>query len=313
MFSRSLITTISIVIAAICAWLAYDAHRDPRTFGEKFHYRYALVSTKADQLTDIVRDGAAASNFLATFTSEYLQENERYLNDKNLSDPIIVELLKAFAKTHLNTVMQIRLLDSKGYERIRFDTVAQTRLAQITGDSLQDKSSRDYFKTSASSAKGLTTTSAIELNIENGVIAEPHQPTVRFTTPIKIKNKYVAHIVLNYDFANILQQLAMRMPKNANLILANKDGSWVNAPNYGDSWNKDLGKTNVAGLDQYAPKLFKDLQLSEAHEVQTVNIDGKDLYMKKVRAPLTYNAGNSFEEIDLDSRDFYIGVMFPEI
>ena len=313
MFSRSLITTISIVIAAICAWLAYDAHRDPRTFGEKFHYRYALVSTKADQLTDIVRDGAAASNFLATFTSEYLQENERYLNDKNLSDPIIVELLKAFAKTHLKIVMQVRLLDSKGYERIRFDTVAQTRLTQITGDSLQDKSSRDYFKTSASSAKGLTTTSAIELNIEKGVVAEPHQPTVRFTTPIKIKNKYVAHIVLNYDFANILQQLATRMPKNANLILANKDGSWVNAPNYGDSWNKDLGKTNVAGLDQYAPKLFKDLQLSQAHEVQTVNIDGKDLYMKKVRAPLTYNAGNSFEEIDLDSRDFYIGVMFPEL
>jgi len=313
MFSRSLITTISIVIAAVCAWLAYDAHRDPRTFGEKFHYRYALVSTKADQLIDIVRDGAAASNFLATFTSEYLQENERYLNDKNLSDPIIVELLKAFAKTHLKTVMQIRLLDAKGYERIRFDTVAQTRLTQITGDSLQDKSSRDYFKTSASSAKGLTTTSAIELNIENGVIAEPYHPTVRFTTPIKIKDNYVAHIVLNYDFDNILQQLATRMPKNSNLILANKDGSWVSAPNYGDSWNKDLGKTNVAGLDQYAPELFKDLQLSLAHEVRTANIDGKDLYMKKVRAPLTYNAGNSFEEIDFDSRDFYIGVMFPEL
>ena len=313
MFSRSLITTISIVIAAACAWLAYDAHRDPRTFGEKFHYRYALVSTKADQLTNIVRDGAAASNFLATFTSEYLLENERYLNDKNLSDPIIVELLKAFAKTHLKTVMQIRLLDAKGYERIRFDTFAQTRLAQITGDSLQDKSSRDYFKTSASSAKGLTTTSAIELNIENGVIAEPYRPTVRFTTPIKIKNDYVAHIVLNYDFDNILQQLATRMPKNSNLILANKDGSWVSAPNYGDSWNKDLGKTNVAGLDQYAPELFKDLQLSLAHEVRTANIDGKDLYMKKVRAPLTYNAGNSFEEIDFDSRDFYIGVMFPEL
>ena len=313
MFSRSLITTISIVIAAACAWLAYDAHRDPRTFGEKFHYRYALVSTKADQLTDIVRDGAAASNFLATFTSEYLQENERYLNDKNLTDPIIVELLKAFAKTHLKTVLQIRLLDSKGYERIRFDTVAHTGLTQVTGNSLQDKSSRDYFKTSASSAKGLTTTSAIELNIENGVVAEPHQPTVRFTTPIKIKNDYVAHIVLNYDFANILQQLATRMPKNSNLILANKDGSWVSAPNYGDSWNKDLGKTNVAGLDQYAPELFKDLQLSLAHEVRTANIDGKDLYMKKVRAPLTYNAGNSFEEINFDSRDFYIGVMFPEL
>ena len=310
---RVLITPLALLIAIVSAWFAYDAHRDPRTFGEKFHYRYALVSTKADQLTNIIQDGAAASNFLATFTSQYLQENERYLNDTNLTDPILIELLKAFAETHPEDVMQVRLLDSKGYERIRFDTVGYTSLIQITGNSLQDKSSRDYFKTSASSAKGLTTTSAIELNVENGIVEDPYRPTVRFTTPIKINNEYIAHIVLNYDFSNILRQLATRMPKNANLILANKDGSWVNAPNYNDSWNKDLGKTNVIGLDRYAPKLFQDLQLSQTHQVQSANIDGKDLLMKKVRAPLTYNAGNSLEEINLDSRDFYIGAMFPEL
>lgn len=313
MFSRSLITTVAVVIAAVSLWLAYDAHRDPRTLGQKFHYRYALVSTKADQLNEIIRDGAAASNFLASFTSQYLQENERYLDDKNLSDPVLIQLLKAFSKTDLEKVMQVRLLDSKGYERVRFDTVAYIGLTQITGESLQDKSSRDYFKTSASSAKGLTTTSAIELNVEKGVIEEPYRPTVRFTTPIKINNEYVAHIVLNYDFRTILQQLAMRMPKDSNLVLANKDGSWVSAPDYDHSWNKDLGKINIAGFDRYAPELFKELQFSQPYEVQSANIDGKSLYMKNVRAPLTYNAGDTLDKINLDSREFYIGIMFPEL
>ena len=313
MFSRSLITTVAVVIAAVSLWLAYDAHRDPRTLGQKFHYRYALVSTKADQLNEIIRDGAAASNFLASFTSQYLQENERYLDDKNLSDPVLIQLLKAFSKTDLEKVMQVRLLDSKGYERVRFDTVAYIGLTQITGESLQDKSSRDYFKTSASSAKGLTTTSAIELNVEKGVIEEPYRPTVRFTTPIKINNEYIAHIVLNYDFRTILQQLAMRMPKGSNLVLANKDGSWVSAPDYDHSWNKDLGKINIAGFDRYAPELFKELQFSQPYEVQSANIDGKSLYMKNVRAPLTYNAGDTLDKINLDSREFYIGIMFPEL
>ena len=313
MFSRSLITTVAVVIAAVSLWLAYDAHRDPRTLGQKFHYRYALVSTKADQLNEIIRDGAAASNFLASFTSQYLQENERYLDDKNLSDPVLIRLLKAFSKTYLEKVMQVRLLDSKGYERVRFDTVAYIGLTQITGESLQDKSSRDYFKTSASSAKGLTTTSAIELNVEKGVIEEPYRPTVRFTTPIKINNEYIAHIVLNYDFRTILQQLAMRMPKDSNLVLANKDGSWVSAPDYDHSWNKDLGKINIAGFDRYAPELFKELQFSQPYEVKSANIDGKSLYMKNVRAPLTYNAGDTLDKINLDSREFYIGIMFPEL
>ena len=313
MFSRSLITTVAVVIAAVSLWLAYDAHRDPRTLGQKFHYRYALVSTKADQLNEIIRDGAAASNFLASFTSQYLQENERYLDDKNLSDPVLIQLLKAFSKTDLEKVMQVRLLDSKGYERVRFDTVAYIGLTQITGESLQDKSSRDYFKTSASSAKGLTTTSAIELNVEKGVIEEPYRPTVRFTTPIKINNEYVAHIVLNYDFRTILQQLAMRMPKDSNLVLANKDGSWVSAPDYDHSWNKDLGKINIAGFDRYAPELFKELQFSQPYEVQSANIDGKSLYMKNVSPPLTYNAGDTLDKINLDSREFYIGIMFPEL
>lgn len=313
MFSRSLITTVAVVIAAVSLWLAYDAHRDPRTLGQKFHYRYALVSTKADQLNEIIRDGAAASNFLASFTSQYLQENERYLDDKNLSDPVLIQLLKASSKTDLQKVMQVRLLDSKGYERVRFDTVAYIGLTQITGESLQDKSSRDYFKTSASSAKGLTTTSAIELNVEKGVIEEPYRPTVRFTTPIKINNEYVTHIVLNYDFRTILQQLAMRMPKDSNLVLANKDGSWVSAPDYDHSWNKDLGKINIAGFDRYAPELFKELQFSQPYEVQSANIDGKSLYMKNVRAPLTYNAGDTLDKINLDSREFYIGIMFPEL
>ncbi len=209
--------------------------------------------------------------------------------------------------------MQVRLLDSKGYERVRFDTVAYIGLTQTTGESLQDKSSRDYFKTSASSAKGLTTTSAIELNVEKGVIEEPYRPTVRFTTPIKINNEYIGHIVLNYDFRTILQQLAMRMPKDSNLVLANKDGSWVSAPDYDHSWNKDLGKINIAGFDRYAPDFFKELQFSQHYEVQSANIDGKSLYMKNVRAPLTYNAGDTLDKINLDSREFYIGIMFPEL
>ena len=224
-----------------------------------------------------------------------------------------MELLKTYTETHLNNVIQVRLLDSKGFERIRFDTFGGIDITQITGDRLQDKSNRDYFKVSASSAKGLTTTSAIELNIENGVVEEPHRPTVRFTTPITINSKNIAHVVVNYDFQAILRKLTQEVPKGSRLILANKDGSWVNAPNFRGNWNRDLGNPGAIGLDQYSPTLFKDIQFSLPDDMHSATVDGKTLYMKNVRAPLTYNRGMSRDQINDASSEFYVGVTFPTL
>jgi len=313
LFSRSFVTSTALVIAAVCAWLAYDAHSDPRSVVEKFYYRFALVSTKADQLNDIINDGVNDSTFLASFIGRHLKANNAHLDDKQLDSPTLVELLKTYTETHLNNVIQVRLLDSKGFERIRFDTFGGIDITQITGDRLQDKSNRDYFKVSASSAKGLTTTSAIELNVENGVIEEPYRPTVRFTTPITINSKNIAHIVVNYDFQAILRKLTKEVPKGSRLILANKDGSWVNAPNFRDNWNRDLGNLEAKGLDQYSPTLFRDIQFSLPDEMHSATVDGKSLYMQNVRAPLTYNRGMSQDQINEASREFYVGVMFPTL
>jgi len=63
------------------------AHSDPRSVVEKFYYRFALVSTKADQLNDIINDGVNDSTFLASFIGRHLKANNAHLDDKQLDSP----------------------------------------------------------------------------------------------------------------------------------------------------------------------------------------------------------------------------------
>jgi len=311
--SRALITPLALLIAIVSAWFAYDAHRDPRTWVEKFDYRYAMVNTKTDELENIIQDGASASNFLASFTRDLFIKKQGDQVDSVFKDPTLISLLNSLAKAHPKLVMQIRLLDAKGRERIRFNNSIFGETTQASDQDLQDKSDRDYFKISSSSPNGLTITSPIELNIENGIIEKPDRPTVRFITPIKVNNEHVAHVVLNYDFSAILYQLEKHIPKNLGLLIANKDGSWVRAPNQYDNWNKELQNSNVIGLDQYAPKLFEDLHAAQEYEVMSEKVDGRELYMKNVRAPFIYRSDGNYESTRTEIRGFFIGISFPEM
>ncbi len=78
---------------------------------------------------------------------------------------------------------QIRFIDTTGHEIVKIEKA--TGRPRITPKSeLQDKSSRSYFSNTMRLEAGDVFVSRMDLNVERGVLDEPHKPVVRLATPI---------------------------------------------------------------------------------------------------------------------------------
>ncbi len=78
---------------------------------------------------------------------------------------------------------QVRYLNGSGHEVVRLD--AEQGLPRIVPvQQLQDKSHRYYVKEALSLESELIYVSRIDLNMEHGQVAVPHQAVLRFATPV---------------------------------------------------------------------------------------------------------------------------------
>lgn len=78
---------------------------------------------------------------------------------------------------------QIRFIDATGHEVVHVEDA--TGGPRITPKSeLQDKSDRSYFADTMRLERGEVFVSRMDLNVERGVLDEPHKPVLRLATPI---------------------------------------------------------------------------------------------------------------------------------
>jgi len=81
-------------------------------------------------------------------------------------------------------IVQIRLLDVWGRERVRVDrNAAGVRLS--SADQLQDKSERYYVRETLNRAPGALYVSPLDLNVEQGVVEQPERPVVRLAMAVR--------------------------------------------------------------------------------------------------------------------------------
>jgi hypothetical protein len=80
---------------------------------------------------------------------------------------------------------QIRWIDETGMERLRLNYDRSSKQAlRVPQSELQNKSDRYYFVQTIHTAPGTIFLSPFDLNIENGVIERPFQPTLRLAMRI---------------------------------------------------------------------------------------------------------------------------------
>lgn len=134
---------------------------------------------------------------------------------------------------------QVRLLDLDGIERFRVERSGDDVL--IDNDSLQDKSSRYYFRYATELPNHWIYLSSLDLNIENGVIETPYKPVIRFVTPAVNKaGSRFGYLIINVNMLPVIDLLENEKNLAGNsLWMANNKGSWSIAPDGVARWFKD--------------------------------------------------------------------------
>jgi len=166
---------------------------------------------------------------------------------------------------------QIRLISPSGMELVRIDYFDDQAVA-VVPDLLQDKSKRYYFQETAAITADKMYISALDLNVENGVIEQPLKPMIRFAKPLRDKRGELRGvIVLNY-FASLLldkfRNQMMLVPGEGALL--NKDGYWLSSKDPSQEWGFMLDHKQSFGAD--SPALWQAISLAEKGSVE--NSDG---------------------------------------
>jgi len=157
------------------------------------------------------------------------------------------ELFLTFARS-AGAYDQVRWLDAQGHERVRVNTRdGAPRL--VPQAELQNKADRPYFRLGIELPADTVYLSPLDLNVENGVVERPYEPTLRMVTPLYRDGAAEGLVAINYRAARLLDRLTqMGKRHQLNVYLANSDGYWLQAPRPQDSWawQRDRPERTVA-------------------------------------------------------------------
>lgn len=165
--------------------------------------------------------------------NEFQQTQSQIL--RTLSEHIDASLFYYFLKADTH-IMQIRFIDLKGEEKIRFDRLRDGSIRQISADKLQNKADRYYFKQFAALSENVVDFSELDLNMEHGKLDTPFNPTLRAGIAVYENGVKIGIIVINYYMQEWIQHL-----KNNNVstfFLIDKEGYFLIHPEPTWSWSK---------------------------------------------------------------------------
>lgn len=184
------------------------------------------IREKEKVLNNFLKD--SQNNLLA------LKENQQfqtYLHTKkNLND--INNIFYTFVKSQSN-IMQLRYINKNGLEVVRIDKNQNGTLI-IEKKALQDKSSRYYFQDSLKKPLEQVWFSPLDLNIENGKVQIPYNPTIRAILPLKKNNTFDGILIINYFMKDFLDQFVDISFYDA--ILFDSNGYILKHPNTTKEW-----------------------------------------------------------------------------
>jgi len=175
------------------------------------------------------------------------------------SDEQAMSTFETFQRYHPQ-YYQIRLLDLNGHEHIRVELTDGQPLA-LPSTRLQDKSQRYYVQLGLQQPMGSVYLSPFDLNMENGEIERPFQPTIRVATPIADADGQTRGLlVINYRGQYLLDALAsLDKPNKAALWLVNANGYWLKASDPAITWGFMLPERSSANLSQQHVSLWSQM------------------------------------------------------
>ena len=164
---------------------------------------------------------------------------------------------------------QVRLLDASGRELLRVNA-GMTGVTIADAQELQDKSDRDYFKKGIQTDQGVHI-SRFDLNVEEGNVEWPPNPTLRFSTVVRdVTGEKVGLVVLNFSGKRLLSRIRFAGREAAGVpYLVNDQGYWIIGPSPEQEWGFQLDGREGDTLFNLYPEAWKSIRIGEKGQFVT--------------------------------------------
>ena len=201
--------------------------------------------------------------------------------------------------TNFRTYDQLRLLDSRGNERVRVNRQGDT-VVRVPDTGLQYKGDRDYFRAVHALGPDQIFMSAADLNQENGRLEYPLNPTIRIATQVidqqeQMRGAVIANLAVGDLFKNV-ERLVNSGRLQAEVSVLNKEGYWMFAQQPDTTWGWLLGRSDQT-LARQNPALWQAISSSE----QSTVLVPEGVYLSETIYPLEAFAGARFSPVTLQA------------
>lgn len=152
---------------------------------------------------------------------------------------------------------QIRWIDEAGIERIRIEHNNNQPRAALENE-LQNKKDRYYFTQSSKLKDGAVYVSPFDLYVENGVIATPNKPTIRFATPlIDVHGHRRGIFIINYLGSELIERFDRTTAASYGVsMILNPQGYYIKGATHEDEWGFMRNRDDLSLAHRY-PEVWK--------------------------------------------------------
>lgn len=243
--------TVALIMLALAASGALLWRRERSRILDRF------ASRTAANLAGVIADFEAAllaGREDALFLAESPEARAAGDPDR-LHDLEQLFLAYATAKTE---VIQVRLLDNEGNEKVRVDRTADK--VKSTAD-LQNKADRDYFVAASRMKRFEVYTSPLDLNVEHGRVQLPPVATLRFAAPVfDAAGARAGVLVVNRGARRLLDRVVRtRGGIPGELVLVDPAGVYLSHPDASREWGGPTMLSTGHSLWKDHPELARRL------------------------------------------------------
>lgn len=161
---------------------------------------------------------------------------------------------------------QARILARNGRELIRVNYNGGVPVA-VDRNHLQNKADRYYFQAMQLLARDQLYISALDLNMENGLVERPFKPTLRVGMPVYAADKQspAGYIIMNYLAGGMLNRFRdSGLLVQGDLLLVNQDGYLLSAPRHEQEWGFMLPAAAAFNVASTTPAVWTAIMQQDA-------------------------------------------------
>ncbi|MUJ22994.1 sensor domain-containing diguanylate cyclase [Aliivibrio fischeri] len=154
----------------------------------------------------------------------------QFIQSPSLKNRALLESLWSLTATNYSYISQVRFIDTDGMEQSRVDDInGEIKVTPIY--QLQDKSQRNYFLYAQTLKAEEVGSFGIDLEVENGKVVVPLQPTLRIFTPVEVADERKGYLVFNLDVYEIIEEIDYSIDSHYNLEFVGPDGYYLASKN----------------------------------------------------------------------------------